>query len=200
MPDHYFTADPRSAHDLRTVTLRCGTRLLVCQTDAGVFSRQHMDPGSELLLKALPKHVEGRVLDLGCGWGALGLSIACLHPDVALTLCDINARALALAEQNFARNGLHAAFVCSDGLEAVQGTFSLVVTNPPIRAGKAIIYRLFAESRAHLVPGGMLLVVIRKQQGAPSALTYLQTLFDRAQVAQRSAGYWVIRCEVQASA
>ena len=196
MPEHYFTADPNSAHDLRTVALPCGGRVLTCQTDAGVFSRDHLDPGSALLLSALPAQVSGRVLDLGCGWGAVGLSIACLHPAAQLTLCDINARALALAERNFAQNRLSAEFACGDGLAAVEGCFSLIATNPPIRAGKAVIYRLFAESRARLVPGGMLLVVIRKQQGAPSALAHLKTLFDEAQVVARGGGYWVIRCVV----
>lgn len=200
MPDHYYTENPASAHAPRTVQWVCNGRTLVCQTDAGVFSRDHIDPGSTLLIKALlqePAEVffAGQWLDLGCGWGAVGISLACHHPKIRLTLCDVNRRALDLAEQNFMRNGANAEFFLSNGLTEVPGEFLRIATNPPIRAGKAVIYRLFEESRARLSPGGALYVVIRKQQGAPSALAYLRSLFGAAEVCARESGYWVIRCQ-----
>jgi 16S rRNA (guanine1207-N2)-methyltransferase len=197
MPDHYFTDNPSSPHAPRRLTLRCGDRLLDCQTDAGVFSRDRLDPGAALLLeavyKAMPGDFAGRALDLGCGWGAVGLSLTCRYPHAELVLCDVNRRALALAEQNLARNGLRAQCVWSDGLAAVPGRFALIAVNPPIRAGKATVYRLFDESRDRLEPGGALFVVIRKQQGAPSALTRLRQGFSKAETVARSAGYWVLR-------
>jgi 16S rRNA (guanine1207-N2)-methyltransferase len=203
MPDHYFTQTPASAHKPRTVTLpRCEGCTAVCKTDAGVFSGGRLDPGSLLLLeaieKALPVDFAGRVLDLGCGWGAVGLCLACRFPLAELTLCDINSRALALAEENFAHNGRRGSFYLSDGLADVPGSFALIATNPPIRAGKAVIYRLFDESYQRLTPGGALYAVIRKQQGAPSALTHLRGLFGNAEVVARGGGYWVIRCGVAA--
>ncbi len=194
MPDHYYSATPTSAHDVRTVSLTCGDRTLTCQTDAGVFSREHLDPGSALLLSALPADISGRVLDLGCGWGPVGLCLAATRSQAQVVCCDVNERAVELARANFARNVLTADCVVSDGLANVSGDFSLIATNPPIRAGKAVIYRLFAESRTRLLPGGALYVVIRKQQGAPSALTYLKTLFAVAEVVAKSAGYWIIAC------
>ena len=197
MPDHYFTGDPSSAHEPRGLTLRCGDRLLDCQTDAGVFSRGRVDPGAALLLEAIyravPHDFAGRALDLGCGWGAVGLSLACRYPNAVLVLCDINRRALALAEQNLARNRLRAQCVWSDGLGSVPGRFALIAVNPPIRAGKATVYRLFDESNARLLPGGALFVVIRKQQGAPSALARLRERFSAAEVVARRAGYWTLR-------
>ena len=197
MPDHYFTDDPSSPHEPRGLTLRCGDRLLACQTDAGVFSRERLDPGAALLLeaiyKALPDDFSGRALDLGCGWGAVGLSLACRYPSAELVLCDINRRALALAEHNLARNRLRAQCVWSDGLAQVPGHFTLIAVNPPIRAGKATVYRLFDESRDRLLPGGALFVVIRKQQGAPSALTHLREGFSNAEIVMRSGGYWALR-------
>ncbi len=196
MPDHYYSATPTSAHDVRTVSLACGNRTLTCQTDAGVFSREHLDPGSALLLSALPMDLRGRVLDLGCGWGPVGLCLAATRPDARIVCCDVNQRAVELAAANFAANGLAADCVVSDGLSDVSGDFSLIATNPPIRAGKAVIFRLFAESRQRLTPGGALYAVIRKQQGAPSALSYLKTLFFTAEVVKKSAGYWVIACQV----
>ncbi len=199
MPDHYFAKQPQSAHDLRTITLPCGERTLTCHTDAGVFSRDHLDPGSALLLSAVSQGRSGdwagqRVLDLGCGWGPVGLTLACRYPMARLVLCDINERALELARDNFASNGAQADFFAGDGLEDVPGDFDLILTNPPIRAGKAVIYRFFAQGSQRLRPGGALYIVIRKQQGAPSALTYLRTLFDRAEVVDRDAGYWIIAC------
>ncbi|MCL2545431.1 MAG: class I SAM-dependent methyltransferase [Clostridia bacterium] len=197
MPDHYFTDDPASEHRPHSLALRCGDRLLDCCTDAGVFSRGRVDPGTALLLeaiyKAMPDGFAGRALDLGCGWGAVGLSLACRYPNAELVLCDLNRRALALAEQSLARNGLRAQCVWSDGLADVRGTFALIAVNPPIRAGKATVYRLFDESRERLEPGGALFVVIRKQQGAPSALQRLREGFSAAEVVMRGGGYWVIR-------
>ncbi len=203
LPDHYFTDTPASAHDLRDIALQCGERALLCQTDAGVFSRDRLDPGSALLLEAIfeyvPPDFTGRTLDLGCGWGPVGMNLACRYPGIALALCDINRRALELAESNFARNGLCADFYHSDGLAEVPGAFALIATNPPIRAGKAAVYRLFEESLSRLEPGGALLVVIRKQQGAPSALAHLRTLAATAEVVARGGGYWVILCTKEES-
>jgi len=201
MPEHYFTDDPSSAHELRSLTLPCGDRLLDCQTDAGMFSRDRVDPGAALLLeaiyKSLPADFVGRALDLGCGWGAVGLSLACRYPNAEIVLCDINRRALALAEENLARNGLHAQCIQSDGLSQIPGDFALIALNPPIRAGKPTVYRLFDEARQRLQPTGALFVVIRKQQGAPSALARLREGFSTAEVVMRGGGYWVIRASTQ---
>lgn len=192
MPDHYYTPSPGSAHDIRTFTLSAGDRALRVHTDSGVFSREHLDPGSALLLKALPQDLTGQVLDMGCGWGALGLIIAATRPAASLTLADINQRALALCEKNFHDNGLKGHFVHSDGFAAITGYYDLIVTNPPIRAGKQVIYPMFADATRHLKPGGRLVLVIRKQQGAPSALAYLKTLYAHVAQPLREMGYWII--------
>lgn len=194
MPDYYFTARPESAHEERRFRAVFGGRTLAFETDAGVFSRQHIDPGSELLCKALPPELAGRVLDMGCGWGAMTVMTLAAHPDVQMTMADVNERALALAVRNVAANGMQAEALLSDGFERVEGTFDAVITNPPIRAGKAVIYKMFEDARAHLVPGGALYLVIRKQQGAPSALKFLRELYGSAEVIERDGGYWVIRC------
>ena len=116
------------------------------------------------------------------------------HPDIAMTMADVNERALALAVRNAAANGMRAEALLSDGFERVEGLFDAVITNPPIRAGKAVIYKMFEDARAHLAPGGALYLVIRKQQGAPSALKFLKELYGIAEVIERDGGYWVIRC------
>lgn len=194
MGEHYFTESPESGHQFKTIRFSFAGRELTCRTDAGTFSRDHLDPGSALLTANLPVPPLGRVLDLGCGWGALALAMAALDRAAQVTASDVNQRALDLCRENFAANGLSGTFAHSNGFAALDGAFDLIVTNPPIRAGKAAIYRLFAESAAHLAPKGRLLLVIRKQQGAPSAKTYLETLFESVEIADRSKGYWILRC------
>ena len=195
MTEHYYTENPNSAHDERQVTLRALGNLLAFTTDAGVFSRDGLDRGTEALLDALPE-LAGRVLDLGCGWGAVGVALAKRYPALEVVMTDINQRAVALARRNLAANGVAAEVAQGDGFAAVTGEFDAIVTNPPIRAGKAVIYALFSRARDFLKPGGALYVVIRKQQGAPSALKYLREIYAEAEVIDRSGGFHVIRARM----
>ena len=200
MPEYYYTASPTSGHEDRHFNHVFAGRTLRFCTDAGVFSKQHIDPGSELLCASLPEDLSGDVLDMGCGWGAMTVMTLAAHPDLEMTMADVNERALGLAVRNTAANGMHAEALLSDGFERVEGMFDAVITNPPIRAGKAVIYKMFEDARAHLVPGGALYLVIRKQQGAPSALKFLKGLYESAEVVSRDGGYWVIRCVKAAQA
>ena len=191
MHDHYYTVNPSSAHDLRRVKFSVLGNELMFDTDAGVFSRDGLDEGSRILMEALPE-LHGRVLDLGCGWGAVGVSIKKRWPEIDLVMTDVNQRAADLSSANLALNGVSATVLQGDGFENVPGTFDFVITNPPIRAGKQAIYAMFADAHARLNPSGRLYIVIRKQQGAPSALKYLRELFGEAEVIEREAGFWVI--------
>ncbi len=194
MNDHYFSASPESPHRYaETEYVYRGERLRFL-TDAGVFSRGEVDFGTDVLLRALPEDLRGRVLDLGCGWGAVGVSVGKKYPACALVMCDVNERALELARNNAVCNGVKAEAVQSDGLENVEGPFDYILTNPPIRAGKQVIYRLFAESARKITEGGALYIVIRRQQGAESAVKYLKTVFRQVDTMEKSGGFWVIRC------
>ena len=194
MADHYYTAAPSSQHEERSFRAVFAGRVLAFDTDAGVFSKQHVDPGSELLCRALPEDLSGRVLDMGCGWGAMTIMTLAKCPDVVMTMADVNERALGLAVSNVAKNRMEATAVLSDGFESIEGEFDAVITNPPIRAGKSVIYKMFEDAKAHLREGGALYLVIRKQQGAPSALKYLKELYAKAEVIEREGGYWIIAC------
>jgi len=195
MPDHYYTEMPTSAHDERRIALRALGNDLTFTTDAGVFSRDGLDRGTEVLLDALPA-LSGRVLDLGCGWGAVGVALGRRWPALDIVMTDINSRAVELARRNLTENGVKATVVQGDGFAAVEGRFDAIVTNPPIRAGKAVIYGLFAQARDHLKPDGALYVVIRKQQGAPSALKYLKEIYARAETVGRGSGFHVLRAQL----
>ncbi len=194
MSDHYFSASPTSEHRYAEAEYVYRGETLRFLTDAGVFSRGEVDFGTDVLLRALPEEMAGRVLDLGCGWGAVGSSVGKKYPACRIVMSDVNERALALAAKNAAANGVQAETAQSDGLERVEGPFDYILTNPPIRAGKQVIYRLFAESAQKLSPEGSLYIVIRKQQGAESAVKYLKTIFQQVDTVDKSGGFWVIRC------
>ena len=193
MNDHYYTRNPAS--ESRPVDCEYVYRgiPLTFRTDAGVFSRGEVDAGTDLLLKSLPEEMTGDILDLGCGWGVIGICAARRWPDARVTLADVNLRALDLARENARRNRAEVRCLESDGMEALKGSrFDAVITNPPIRAGKQVIYRMFADAEACLRPGGSLILVIRKQQGAESCLRYLQTLFPKVEKTAKSGGFWVL--------
>ena len=169
MSEQYFSAQPSSAHSESAFDYAYRGHALRFVTDAGVFSRGEMDRGTDTLLSALHE-LSGRVLDLGCGYGTIGVSAAKAFPDCEMVMTDVNERAAALAKRNAEKNGVAAEVLTGDGFERVAGDFDVILTNPPIRAGKQVIYRLFAESAARLNAGGRLFLVIRKQQGADSAV------------------------------
>ena len=196
MNDHYYTREPQSASRPAECTFEYRGIPLVFVTDAGVFSRGEVDTGTRLLLDALPEEMHGEILDLGCGWGIIGISIARKWPEARVTLADVNIRALDLSRENAKRNRTEVICAESDGMAAFEGkTFDAVVTNPPIRAGKQVIYRMFADAEKCLNPGGALYLVIRKQQGAESCIRYLQTLYGRVEKLDKSGGFWVLKAE-----
>ena len=197
MNDQYYTREPQSASRPAGCVFAYRGRELRFVTDAGVFSRGELDRGTRLLLDALPD-LAGEVLDLGCGWGAIGVSLACANPGLRVTMADVNLRALDLAARNAAANGASCETVESDGFGALAGRrFDAVVTNPPIRAGKQVIYGMFADARDHLRSGGALYLVIRKQQGAESCVRYLESIGYETEKLDRSAGFWVLKASLR---
>lgn len=191
--NHYYTPDPNLPHETCIVQYRIENRVLKFTTDAGVFSRQKVDYGSNLLIKTLPP-MEGEVLDLGCGYGPIGISLAVLNPQTRVTMVDINKRAVALTRENIHINGIQNALVLeSDGFAQVSGQYNNIVCNPPIRAGKDVIYPLFEQSIIFLKPGGSLWLVIQKKQGAASAMAKLKSVFCNCVPMEKSGGYWVLK-------
>ena len=193
--DHYYTAAPSSAHKPGQVKWTYRGHALSFATDSGVFSRTELDRGTEVLLEALPDTLSGPVLDMGCGYGAIGVAVGAHWRGIDVTMADVNQRACGLARENAAANGVRARVLESDGYERVLGErYAFILQNPPIRAGKAVIYRMFAAAAQCLLPGGELWLVIRKQQGAPSAMTYLRTLYAQVDAVEKKSGFWVLRC------
>ena len=194
MTEHYYTQNPNIEHDEQTVIYEVLGNKFTCTTDAGVFSRDGVDTGSRILMEAAGP-LSGKVLDMGAGWGAVGITIAKAYPDTFVTMAEINSRAIELIHKNMAANGVsNCETVATDGYTNVTGVYDYILTNPPIRAGKAVIYQMFADAREHLAPNGAMFIVIRKQQGAPSAQKYLATLFSYVRIVEKEAGFWILRC------
>ena len=193
MTQHYFTSNPQSAHDERAIQVElAGVRADYARTRA-CFPATVLDFGSRLLIETVHPLLHGRVLDIGCGWGAIGVLLARLRPDAQITMADINERAVALAARNARQNGVSAETLVSDGYENIAPSFDAIVTNPPIRAGKQTVYRILDEAKTRLAPGGRLFLVIRKERGAPSAQTHLQGVSTAAwncSRAKRDTGFW----------
>ena len=189
----YYEREPQSAsREVGCVFSYRGNRLSF-QTDAGVFSKGELDQGTRLLLDALPD-LSGDVLDLGCGWGAIGIAVKKAFPQTNVTMVDVNLRALGLCERNAQANGVEVLCLESDGMAALSGRqFDAVITNPPIRAGKQKVYEMLSGAAAALRKDGSLYLVIRKQQGAESCMRFLQDYFESVEKLDRSAGFWVIR-------
>jgi len=193
--EHYYTHKPTTQHDVHEIKEQLRGRLFTFKTDAGVFSKKGVDYGSRHLIETLELPPGARVLDVGCGYGPMGLAAASVCPDGHVTMVDINERAVELARENARRNGIaNVRVVQSDLLEQVKAErFDVIITNPPIRAGKQVVHRIFTEAYECLNPGGSLWVVIQKKQGAPSAAAKLESLYAEVVEVSKDKGYRILK-------
>lgn len=194
MTEHYYTVKPQAAHRPGEVTETLRGRKYVFFTDAGVFSKGRVDLGTRLLIEHLPLPAAGLALDLGCGYGPIGLVIAAESPAAHVIMVDVNERAAELARRNLERNGVrNAEVLAGDGFAAVGSRrFKLIVSNPPIRAGKRVVYPWVDEARERLEPGGRLLMVARTSQGAKTLAKKMADVFGNVTEVAKGSGYRVL--------
>ncbi|WP_271754081.1 class I SAM-dependent methyltransferase [Cohnella sp. JJ-181] len=197
MADHYYSRQPSARSDRKNIEAVLRGEKLRFVSDSGVFSRDGVDYGSRVLLDHIELGQQDRVLDVGCGYGPIGLTAARLVPRGHVTMLDVNERAVALSRENAALNGIvNVEIQVSDLYAAVENrTFDVILSNPPIRAGKEVVHRILEEAAAHLNPGGSLWIVIQNKQGAPSARAKLEACFGEEQVSEvgKDKGYRVYR-------
>lgn len=192
-PQHYFSPEPATRSRQRPIQARLRGRVWTFLTDRGVFARAGIDPGTRLLIEAMRIEAKDHVLDVGCGYGAIGLVAAALAPGGRVVLVDVNARAVALAAENARRLGLRNVEVYQgDGTAPVAGrVFDAVVSNPPIRAGWATVRRLVREIHQVLRPGGRFTFVARTAQGAARLARDVQGAFGEVREIALAGGYRV---------
>jgi 16S rRNA (guanine1207-N2)-methyltransferase len=190
----YFTNNPQLKTQQKIHHVIVNQQSFHFATDHGVFSKKGLDFGSRLLIDTVLNTDYQKVLDLGCGYGPIGIIIKYFHPYSDVEMIDINKRALALAKENAKRNHVETTIYESHGFDQVNGMFDMIVTNPPIRAGKDVYYKFFKDALNHLNDNGALFVVIQKKQGAASAMQYCRTLYRDVEVVQKKSGYLVFKC------
>lgn len=196
MSEHYFSQQPQSKSSPKTWSYQLKGKEYTFTSDYGVFSKNEIDYGSRLLItQFIESKVSGSVLDLGCGYGPIGITIANTYPNRKIVFADVNERALRLAEKNAVENKIqNVEFVKSDRfVNLADYTFASIVTNPPIRAGKKVVHAMIEESRSALDMNGELWVVIQKKQGAPSAKGKLMDVFGNVEVVARDKGYFLLK-------
>lgn len=170
--EHYFTNNKNLRSEMRTISFETKEIVFTFFSDLGVFSKDKIDYGSRSLLNTILKN-EVRsnldILDVGCGYGFLGICLSKILNSSAV-MSDVNKRALHLCDQNIKKNKVNATTVESNGYENITGLYDMIVTNPPIRAGKDVVLDIILSAGKHLKSDGKLWVVIRKDQGVKSVL------------------------------
>ena len=188
---HYYAYDDQLKSLEKTITYNFKGHTFMFKTDLGVFSKDRVDDGSDLLLHAITEeHDRSNILDIGCGYGVLGCVLKHVYPQASVTMFDINPRAVELARKNTSR--LVDVVVFESSQVPGEG-YDLAVINPPIRAGKQVIFSLYQQAYDALIPKGVLYVVISKRHGAPSTVTFLKTMFDDVKRVDKAKGYDVYK-------
>lgn len=198
MAEQYFTRNPETEKEIYKYDWNIGRERFYFYTSNSVFSKNGMDFGSMLLVETVVREnegFEGSVLDLGCGYGPMGISIAKFLEKSKVSMSDINERALELCAMNAKENRVQdrVEIISSSMFDNIQGKYGIIVTNPPIRAGKDVVFAFYEGAYEHLNQGGFLYVVIQKKQGAPSTRTKLESLFGNCEIADKKSGYFILK-------
>ena len=192
---HYFTDNRELAKNRKDLSFRFSCFNLTFVSDNGVFCKDYIDEGSIVLLNVLNENKLGKkILDVGCGYGTIGITLKKCFPDSHIDMVEINPRAMELAILNAKKNNCDVNIFESDVYSNVTDVdYTDIVTNPPIRAGKKVIYKIFEEAYDHLDNNGVLWIVIRKNHGAPSAKKFIESIFGNCEIVHKDKGYYILK-------
>lgn len=189
----YYEDNRDLAHDVQELSVELLGLPLHFLTDAGVFSKNAIDYGSRVLLDNFQPERAKTLLDVGCGYGTLALTLAKKY-GLKVTLVDVNSRALDLAKKNADKNNIEVNDIfLSNIYDQVEGKFDAIISNPPIRAGKEVVHTILSDAYEHLIDGGHLTIVIQKKQGAPSAQKKMKDVFDNCEIVAKDKGYYILK-------
>ena len=197
MANHYYTKKPESIRQQKHWTYRLKGNTLSFTSDNGVFSKNTVDFGSELLVESydIPEQFQkASLLDIGCGYGTMGLAYGKAYPELSIEMIDVNERALVLAQENAKKNGIHNVDIHESNLydSVKKSQYEIIISNPPIRAGKIVVHTILEKAYDYLAENGQLVIVIQKKQGAPSAQKKMEEVFGNCERIQWDKGYWIL--------
>ena len=197
MANHYYTKNPESISQQKHWTYRLKGNTLSFTSDNGVFSKNTVDFGSELLVESydIPEQFQkASLLDIGCGYGTMGLAYGKAYPELSIEMIDVNERALVLAQENAKKNGIHNVDIHESNLydSVKKSQYEIIISNPPIRAGKIVVHTILEKAYDYLTENGQLVIVIQKKQGAPSAQKKMEEVFGNCERIQWNKGYWIL--------
>ena len=196
--EQYFTKNPTTEKEIYKFDWNIGSERFYFYTSNSVFSKNGVDFGSMLLIETVikeNKNFNGNILDVGCGYGPIGVVIAKLINKSNVSMADINERALELTKMNAHENKVeeNVKIINSSAYENISENYDIIVTNPPIRAGKDVVFSFYEGAYEHLNNGGKLYVVIQKKQGAPSSKDKIMSIFGNCEVVDKKSGYFIFR-------
>lgn len=197
--DHYFTPDPQSPYEKRIITTISHNHVFEFFSAPGVFSGNKVDTGTSVLLKRADIPEKGRILDLGCGIGIIGIVVGVIQPKLEIHFIDINSRATELAKENTKKYNLQKFSLFTGDytkiLEKNSIFYDAIFFNPPIRLGKKVYYSHILHAIQYLNSNGYMQIVIKKKLGAESAFSYLENSLEESpftmKILGKNSGYWV---------
>lgn len=193
---HYFENDDKVKTNEMTHQVKIRNLDLSFITDHGVFSKKGLDFGTRTLLESIPiKQMNGSILDFGCGYGPIGIFLKKYNQNFLIHMIDINKRSLNLALKNAILNDVVVNIYESDMYQNVSTKFDYIVTNPPIRVGKKILYEILLQAKKHLKVGGKIYFVIHKDQGAKSVMKDMKNEYEVTLIT-KNKGFYVICLKV----
>jgi 16S rRNA G1207 methylase RsmC len=197
--NHYFAAHPKSKMRLGIIRTRLRGKPFEFLTASGVFSKKRVDLGTRLLVECMVLPEEGYVLDVGCGYGAVGIAAGAFNPDLRVIMVDVNERAVRLARRNVEINNVQNVIVKRGPLyEPVEGlTFDCVLSNPPVSAGMETVKAIVVGAPMQMASEGLFQMVVKSKIGGKRLLTFFEEAFGNVQVLARGSGYRVLMSEKQ---
>ena len=194
--NHYFSEKPEIKSEKKRIKYTIQNKKFEFITDNGVFSKSKVDFGTDLMLNEFLKKNRGlevekiKILDIGCGYGAVSVILKSFYPEISITLSDVNERALELSEENLKKYGINDYHIIkSDAFEKITEKFDVILSNPPIRAGKDIIFKIYSEAYEHLNENGEFYCVIQTKHGAKSTQKKLVEIFGNCDTVTIDGGY-----------
>lgn len=195
--EHYYTQKPTSKEKLNLINAYLRGRYFKFWTSSGVFSKGHIDPGTRLLIRSMILPERGLVLDMGCGYGAIGVVAAAVNPNLYVIMVDVNERAVKLAKRNIKLNGVTNAEVRRGNLyEPVKDMlFNCILSNPPISAGMETVEAIITEAPKYMCKGATIQIVVKSKIGRERFKNLFEETFGNFTILAREGGYRVLMAE-----